>query len=123
MDCSPPGSSIHGFSRQEYWSGLPSLPPEDRPTPGIEPTSLTSPILTGRFFATRATWEAPALGLVSLLDCLNRTQETSLLTRPVVSSLLAPRTILWKTDFPQTWQAGRGFEMTHDYYIYYLFPI
>ena len=20
MDCSPPGSSIHGFSRQEYWS-------------------------------------------------------------------------------------------------------
>ena len=23
MDCSPPGSSIHGFSRQEYWSGLP----------------------------------------------------------------------------------------------------
>ena len=28
MDCSPPGSSIHGISRQEYWSGgpLPSLP-------------------------------------------------------------------------------------------------
>ena len=27
MDCSLPGSSIHGFSRQEYWSGvsLPSL--------------------------------------------------------------------------------------------------
>ena len=23
MDCSPPGSSAHGFSRQEYWSGLP----------------------------------------------------------------------------------------------------
>ena len=23
MDCSLPGSSIHGFSRQEYWSGLP----------------------------------------------------------------------------------------------------
>ena len=22
MDCSPPGSSIHGFSRQEYWSGV-----------------------------------------------------------------------------------------------------
>ena len=27
-----------GFSRQEYWSGLPS-PPEDLPHPGIEPTS------------------------------------------------------------------------------------
>ena len=24
MDCSLPGSSIHGFSRQEYWSGVPS---------------------------------------------------------------------------------------------------
>ena len=23
MDCSPPGSSVHEFSRQEYWSGLP----------------------------------------------------------------------------------------------------
>ena len=27
MDCSPPGSSIHGFSRQEYWSGVPSPSP------------------------------------------------------------------------------------------------
>ena len=26
MDCSPPGSSVHGISQQEYWSGLP-LPP------------------------------------------------------------------------------------------------
>ena len=23
MDCSLPGSSVHGFSRQEYWSGVP----------------------------------------------------------------------------------------------------
>jgi len=23
MDCSPPGSSIHGIFRQEYWSGVP----------------------------------------------------------------------------------------------------
>ena len=23
MDCSPPASSVHGFSRQEYWSGVP----------------------------------------------------------------------------------------------------
>ena len=36
-DCSPPGSSIHGFSRQEYWSGLPFPSPEDLPDPGIEP--------------------------------------------------------------------------------------
>ena len=28
-----------GFSRQEYRSGLPFLPPEDLPDPGIEPSS------------------------------------------------------------------------------------
>ena len=27
MDSTPPGSSVHGFSRQEYWSGLPFPPP------------------------------------------------------------------------------------------------
>jgi len=32
-----------GFSRQEYWSGLPSPFPGDLPNPGIELTSLTSP--------------------------------------------------------------------------------
>ena len=28
-----------GFSRQEYWSGLPFLPPGDLPSPGIKPRS------------------------------------------------------------------------------------
>ena len=27
-----------GFSRREYWSGLPCSPPGDLPNPGIEPT-------------------------------------------------------------------------------------
>ena len=48
-----------GFSRQEYWSGLPCPPPGDLPDPGIEPTSLTSSALAGRFFIPSATWEAP----------------------------------------------------------------
>ena len=30
--CSPPGSSLHGPFRQEYWNGLPFPPPEDLPT-------------------------------------------------------------------------------------------
>ena len=47
-----------GFSRQEYWSGLPYPPPGDLPEPGIEPTSLASPTLAGGFFTTCATWEA-----------------------------------------------------------------
>ena len=40
MDCSPPGSSVHGDSPgQEYWSGLPCHPPGDLPKPGMEPRS------------------------------------------------------------------------------------
>ena len=39
MDCSLPGSLSMGFSRQEYWSGLPFPSPGDLPNPGIEPGS------------------------------------------------------------------------------------
>ena len=47
-----------GFSRQEYWGGLPCPPPGDLPNPGVEPTSLMVPALAGRFFTTGASWEA-----------------------------------------------------------------
>ena len=56
MTCSLPGSSM-GFSRQKYWSGLPCPPPGDLPDPEVEPVSLMSPALAGRFFTSRATWE------------------------------------------------------------------
>ena len=39
-----------GFSRQEYWSGLPFSPPGDLPKPGIESMPPVSPSLAGRFF-------------------------------------------------------------------------
>ena len=38
------------FSRQEHQSGLPFPTAGDLPDPGIEPTSLASPALAGRFF-------------------------------------------------------------------------
>ena len=47
-----------GFSRQEYLSGLPCLPPGDLPDPGIKPASLMSPALAGGFFTTITAWEA-----------------------------------------------------------------
>ena len=56
MDCSLPGSSVHRIFQA---SGTPSPPPGDLPNPGIEPASLMSPALAGRFFATSATWAAP----------------------------------------------------------------
>ena len=55
MDCSPPGSSVHGFSGQEYWSGLPFPSPRDLPNPGTEPRS---PVLEAEFFTVWATREA-----------------------------------------------------------------
>jgi len=71
MNCSTPGLPVHhqlpefsqthvhrvsdaiqpshslsmGFSRQEYWSGLPCPPPEDLPNPGVKPASPVLPAL------------------------------------------------------------------------------
>ena len=62
--CVTPWTAAHqaplsmGFSRQEYWSGLPCPPPGDFPHPGIKPMSLINPALAGRFFATHDTWES-----------------------------------------------------------------
>ena len=39
MDDSPPGSSVHGLSRLEYWKELPCPSPGDLPNPGIKPES------------------------------------------------------------------------------------
>ena len=56
-----------GFSRQEYWSGLPFPPPGDLPDLGIEPMSLKSHALAGGFFTTSATGKAlKANGLFEL---------------------------------------------------------
>ena len=48
-----------GFSRQEYWSGLPCPPPGDLPDPGTEPLSQASSALADGFFTTSATREIP----------------------------------------------------------------
>ena len=50
MACSPPGPSVHGFSRQEYWTGLPFPSPGDLPAPGNQQLSPESPEMTGGFF-------------------------------------------------------------------------
>ena len=41
-----------GFSRQEYWSGLPFPSPGDLPDPGMEPRCPASSALAGGFFTT-----------------------------------------------------------------------
>ena len=42
-------NSLLPYKLQEYWTGLPCLPPRDLPDPGIKPMS---PALAGRFFTT-----------------------------------------------------------------------
>ena len=39
IECSPPGSSVHGILWQEHWRGLPFPSPRDLPNSGIEPRS------------------------------------------------------------------------------------
>ena len=76
-----------GFSRQ-YCSGLAFPSPADLPNSGIEPASLLSPALPGRFFTTSATWEVQYIHCWLLLrglesswqgDCLLRTRLLSVL--------------------------------------------
>ena len=63
-----------GFSRQEYWSGLPFLSPGALPHPGVELTSLTSPaelwnsgLLRFCVFQVYQGMQAPSLGC----SCVN----------------------------------------------------
>ena len=46
-----------GFSRQEYWSGLPCLSPGDLLDSGMKPESLMSPALAGGLFTTSTAWK------------------------------------------------------------------
>ena len=61
MDCSPPGSPVLGILQSRIPGGLPCPPPGYLPDPGVEPASLVSPALAGRFVSTSASWEATAL--------------------------------------------------------------
>ena len=48
-----------GFSRQEYWSGLPFLPPGDLPHPGIKPESpglQADSLPSEQIYFTREAW-------------------------------------------------------------------
>ena len=60
MDCSPPSSSARGISQARVLTGMGChfLTPGDLSDPGIEPSSLASPVLAGGFFTTSATWAA-----------------------------------------------------------------
>ena len=57
LDCSPPGSSVHGILQARILE-LAAMLFWDLPNREIKPMSFTSPALAGGFFTTSATWEA-----------------------------------------------------------------
>ena len=65
MDCSLPGSSVHGVLQAGILKWVAMPPPGDLLQPGMEPTSLKSPALASRVFTTSATWEAQLTLLLS----------------------------------------------------------
>ena len=64
MDCSLQAPLSMGFSRQEYWSGLPFPSPGELPNWGIKPESSMSPASAGRFSITSTTWERDILNYI-----------------------------------------------------------
>ena len=67
-----------GFSRQDYWSGLPCPPLGYLSNPGIEPMSLVSPVspaLAGGFFTTGPPGKSSIYLLWSLAIPLSHTSE------------------------------------------------
>ena len=58
----PPAPLSMGFSRLEYWSGLPCPPPGDLPDPGIEPMSSVFPALQADSLLL-SQWGSPFLNI------------------------------------------------------------
>ena len=73
MDCSPPGSSAMGCSRQGHWSGLPFSPLRDYSPPGDWTHASMSSAFAGRFFTTQSVqFSSVAQSCLTLCDPMNR---------------------------------------------------
>ena len=68
MDCSLPGSSIHGILQVRILECVPLPSPENLPDPGIEPVSPVSPALAGRFFTAKTPGSYLQGGINSALE-------------------------------------------------------
>ena len=65
MDCSPPGSSVHGILQARILEWLPFPPPGDLPDPGIEP----APVALVSSFSTTAPFAEPNVYMVTVNRC------------------------------------------------------
>ena len=89
MDCSPPGSSVHGVLQAKYWSGLPCPSPGDLHDARIKPR-LLCPLH----------WQARSLPLVSpgkspLALCLMLNAWNRITNKSKIISVLKKLTFCW----------------------------
>ena len=80
VDCSPPGSSVHGISRQEYSCGLPFPPPRESSQPR-DRTQTSCVSCIGRWILYLwATWEALVEGemLLNIRQCMGQPLQPSM---------------------------------------------
>ena len=63
MDCSPPGSSVHGILQAIILERVAISFSRESSRPEIEPAFLKSPVLAAGYFTTSTTWEVSVLRL------------------------------------------------------------
>ena len=80
MDCSLPGSSVHGILQARILEWVARSSSRGTPNTGIRLASLTSPAWAGRFFTTSATWEAPKYSQNICIHVINRQYMTQICT-------------------------------------------
>ena len=110
-----------GFSRQEYWTGLPFPPPANLPKPGIKLMSLMSLALARRFFTTSTIWEASLVPqMVKNLPAMPETKVWSLGGEDPLEEEIAIHTnmlawrIPWKRSLAGYRPWGQGESVTTD---------
>ena len=79
-----------GFSRQEYWSGLPCLRPEDLSDPGIEPISLMSPALASGLFNHLRLWLFYSVSKIYNFFSNNTSQSSTAWTKSITCKYRSP---------------------------------
>ena len=94
-----------GFSRKEYWSELPCLPPGDLLDPGIELASLMSPALADMFSTTSPPGKPMYISRSEIIWCkihiLSALGDTAtLLSRVIVSSYVPTSSVCYSISLP-----------------------
>ena len=116
MDCSPPGSSIHGIFQARMLEWLPFPTSGDLPDPRIKSASLAYPSLTGGFFTTmppgklenlifilKTKNQTKSIKTTSLIvpECLNAASQVSSISNAYIS-------IQWQFFGSEWWCCGIG---------------